>query len=84
MAIGLITLVFSIFVLAFGIQLFLHDKNEFAHNHAVTGSLKNAIAGNLDEKQIRSSEELSEGFTMDLRNRELVPCNQLTRESIKG
>lgn len=81
--IGLALLVMGIATLVFGIQVFSHDKGEYEHNHKITGNLANAISGSLNEAETCSPDEISKGFTIDTRTNELVPCNQLSRESIK-
>ena len=80
---GLVLLVVGIATLVFGIQVFSHDRSEFEHNHRITGNLANAITGSLNENEVCSPDEISKGFTIDTRTNELVPCNQLSRESIK-
>jgi hypothetical protein len=80
---GLILLVIGIAALVFGIQVLFHDKNDFKHNHKITGNLSNAISGTLDKTKVSSPDEISLGFTMDMRTSELVPCSQLSKESIK-
>jgi len=79
---GITLLVLGIAFVAIAVQLFLHDKHSYAHNHKITGSLSNAIAGSMNESAATSPDELSKGFTIDTRTGELVPCNQLSRESI--
>ena len=80
---GLILLAISIATLVFGIQVFFHNASDFKHNHKITGGLSNAISGTLNNSKVSSPDEISLGFTMDLRTRELVPCSQLSKESIK-
>ena len=80
---GLMLLAIGIAALVFGIQVFFHNSSDYKHNHKVTGNLSNAISGTLDKSKVSSPDEISLGFTMDLRTRELVPCSQLSKESIK-
>lgn len=79
---GLALLVIGIATLVISIQVLTHDKDVYAHNHSITGNISNAISGTLDESKSCSPDEVSNGFTIDIRTGELVPCNQLSRESI--
>jgi hypothetical protein len=79
---GLFLLVIGIAMFTFGAQIFFHDKALYAHNHKITGSVRNAISGSMEESQTSSPVELSKGFTIDTRTRELIPCSQLSHESI--
>jgi hypothetical protein len=79
---GLTLLTMGIATLVISIQVLTHDKDAYAHNHKITGSVLNAVSGTLDESKSSSPDEISNGFTIDTRTGELVPCNQLSRESI--
>jgi hypothetical protein len=79
---GLTLLVIGIVTLVISIQVLTHDKDSYAHNNKITGNIFNAISGSLDESKSCSPDEVSNGFTIDIRTDELVPCNQLSRESI--
>jgi multisubunit Na+/H+ antiporter MnhG subunit len=79
---GLIFLLIGTAIIALGIQVIFHNKDLYAHNHKITGCVSNAISGSLNEAATLSPVEISKGFTVDMRNRELLPCNQLSRESI--
>lgn len=80
--IGLTILVMGIATLVISIQVLTHDKDAYAHNHSITGNIANAISGTLDESKSCSPDEVANGFNIDIRTGELVPCNQLSRESI--
>lgn len=80
---GLFFLATSAIFIVFGIKLFLHDNNEFKHNHILSGGLANTLVGSVNESKAHSSDEISRGFTIDVRSGELVPCSQLSREVIK-
>ena len=80
---GLCFLATSAFFIVFGIKLFLHDDNDFKHNHILSGGLANTIVGTVNEKKAYFSDEISRGFTIDVRSGEVVPCSQLSRDVIK-
>lgn len=79
---GLMVLVLGIALIAFSIQLFMHDKDEFAHNHDITESVSNAITGQLNLDRSPFPERMSRGFYRDIRTNRLVPCSQISREGI--
>ncbi|MBO7926766.1 hypothetical protein J5X91_10880 [Pseudoalteromonas sp. K222D] len=81
---GMILLSLSIFIFILGFRVFIKPKNEYIHNHKITGSVSNALQGGINYSLASSPEEISKGFTVDVRNGELVSCSQLSREAIKS
>jgi len=79
---GVIIFSVSVLFVLFGLSLFAEPKASFEHNSRVTGSLKNALVGDINNDFAFSSDEISKGFTIDTRNGELVACSQLSREAI--
>ena len=80
--IGLTLLTVGIVVAVFGLKLATHDQYEFNHNHRVSNSLKHAVLGEMNQAASRSKDEVSRGFTVDVRTGEIAPCSQLSKESI--
>lgn len=81
---GMVLLSLSILLLVLGLKVLSKPKSEYVHNHKLTGSVSNALQGNMNHTSASSPEEISKGFTVDLRNGELVSCSQLSREAIKS
>ena len=79
-------LLLSLFTMTFvfGFKVFSKPKVEHARNHAITGSVSNALRGEINVAKAESPEDVAKGFTVDIRNGELVACSQLSREAIKS
>ena len=81
---GMVLLSLSVLFLVLGFRVFIKPKSEYMHNHKLTGSVRNALQGDINHAFASSPEDISKGFTIDLRNGELVSCSQLSREAIKS
>jgi len=79
---ALLLMALGLFVIVFSIRISRIDKYEYQHNHRVSSNLRSVATGKMNEKFTRSKDEISRGFTVDIRSGELIPCSQLSKESL--